>query len=72
MSPISARLTKRSGGNDTSHSIGRAVNSAARSADSTAHVLGIASASTKNTTTLSTKPTATPAGAEQAVGERAT
>ena len=40
----------------------RAVNSAARSADSTAHVLGIASASTKNTMTLSTKPMATPAG----------
>ena len=60
VSTIKARLTRRSGGKDTSHSVGRAVNSAARSADSTAHVFGTASVSTKKTMTLRTKPTATP------------
>ena len=70
VSPISPRPIRRNGGNDTSQSVLRAVSSAARSAESTAHVLGIDSATTKNTTTLSTKPHGNALGAEQAVGEQ--
>ena len=58
--PISARAMMRSGGNRTSQSVGRAVASAARSADSTAHVFGSASASTKKITTLRTKASRMP------------
>ncbi len=60
--PINPREMMRSGGNETSMSVVRAVMMAARSECRTAHVLGNASDSTKNTITFSTKPTSTPMG----------
>ena len=60
VSPIRPRLMMRSGQNRTSTSVKRAVASPARSACRTAHVLGIASANTKNTTMLTTEPTPRP------------
>ena len=58
--PISACVSRRSGQNLTSHSVGRAVALAACSLCRTAHVLGIASVNTKRIPTLSTKPMTSP------------
>ncbi len=60
VSPIKPREMTRRGGNDTIHSVSRAVASAARSAESTAQVFGIASASTKKKMTFRKKPMMTP------------
>ena len=70
MSPISARLTRRSGGNDTSQSVGRAVNSAARSADSTAHVFGTASVEHEEDDDVEDEADGDALGAEQLVGQQ--
>ena len=70
VSTISARLTRRSGGNDTSHSVGRAVNSAARSADSTAHVFGTASVKHEEHDDVEHEADGDALGAEQVVGEQ--